>query len=406
MTGFVGPVIEPVMKGPLPRFRALIESGALEADPAQLEAAERLQALSDMLSRRRLNGFSLFSKKAETPKGVYLWGAVGRGKSLLMDVFFNNTDIAPKRRVHFHEFMAEAHDRIARWRALDATAKRRHPRASKISLDDPMLPVAADIAQGARLLCFDEFQVMDIADAMILGRLFEALFAEGVTIVATSNRHPDDLYKDGLNRQLFLPFIATLKSRLEIVHLGAARDYRLDRLGGAPVYYCPLGPDADAAMDRAWTIMIAGAQEHAESLTVKGRNLTAPRCARGLARFTFAELCAAPLGAADYLAIVRRYGALFIDRIPEMGLENRNEAKRFVTLIDAVYDSRTKLVCSAAAAPDALYQRGDGAFEFERTASRLIEMQTADYLGAEHAAKRAPEPLSTAFPEIGVAAEN
>ncbi len=344
----------------------------------------RLQALSLALTARKFSAFPLFRQKSDGPKGVYLWGAVGRGKSLLMDIFYNNTAIAPKRRVHFHEFMAETHDRIAKWRAADEKTKRRHRKASRISLDDPMPPVAADIAAEARLLCFDEFQVNDIADAMILRRLFDALFAEDIVIVATSNRRPDDLYKDGLNRQLFLPFIETLKTRLEVVELDAARDYRLDRLGGAPVYYFPLGADADASIDRAWKIMIAGAQEHAETLTVKGREVVAPRCARGLARFTFAELCENPLGASDYLAIVRRYGALFIDRIPRMGPENRNEAKRFVTLIDAIYESRTKLVCSAAAAPTELYPAGDGAFEFERTASRLIEMQSARYLGAEH----------------------
>jgi cell division protein ZapE len=334
---------------------------------------------------------SFLSPKSGPPRGVYLWGAVGRGKSLLMDVFFNNTDVAPKRRVHFHEFMAETHDRIAAWRASDEKTKRRHRRANRMSIDDPMPPVAADLAREARLLCFDEFQVTDIADAMILGRLFEALFEEGVVVVATSNRHPDDLYKDGLNRQLFLPFIAMLKSRLDIVRLDAERDYRLDRLGAAPVYHSPLGPEADAAMDRAWETMIAGAREHPEMLVVKGRNVVAPRTARGLARFTFAELCAAPLGASDYLAIVRRYSALFIDRIPLMGPENHNEAKRFVTLVDAIYESRTKLVCSAAAIPAALYARGDGAFEFERTASRLMEMQSADYLGAEHAAPPKPD---------------
>lgn len=377
--------IDASMRGPLPRYLELVRAGALAPDPAQEDAAQRLQTLSDALTRRNPVGLAIFAPRRAAPKGVYLWGAVGRGKSLLMDIFYNNTAVAPKRRVHFHEFMAEAHERIARWRAADDRTKRRHPRASRTSPDDPMPPVAADLAAGARLLCFDEFQVSDIADAMILGRLFEALFAEGVVIVATSNRDPDDLYRDGLNRQLFLPFIALLKQRLEIIRLDAARDYRLDRLGGAPIYHTPLGPEADAAMDRAWAEMIAGGAEQAETLTVKGRAVIARRTARGLARFTFAELCEAPLGAEDYLALARRYGALFIDRIPQLGPERRNEAKRFVTLIDAIYESRTKLVCSAATAPAALYPEGHGAFEFERAASRLIEMQSRAYLAAEHA---------------------
>ncbi|NWG92410.1 MAG: AFG1 family ATPase [Parvularculaceae bacterium] len=374
------------MIGPLPRYRALVDAGALSADAAQEEAAARLGALSETLTRRKRNGLSLFAPKPAPAKGLYLWGGVGRGKSLLMDIFFNNTDLLRKRRAHFHEFMAETHERIAAWRAADEKTKRRHKMASKVSLDDPMPPVAADIAGEAALLCFDEFQVTDIADAMLLGRLFEALFAEGVVVVATSNRHPDDLYKDGLNRQLFLPFIAMLKARLEVVHLDAARDYRLDRLGAAPVYHSPLGEAADAAIDRAWTLMIAGAREHPETLSVKGRELVARRTARGLARFTFSELFEAPLGASDYLALARRYSAVFIDRIPQMGPEKRNEARRFQALIDALYERRVKLVCSAAAAPDRLYAEGDGAFEFERTASRLVEMQSRRYLGAEHGA--------------------
>ncbi len=377
-----------LMHGPLERYRTLVESGALVADPAQAEVSSRLEWLSDALARSKPKGLSVFASKPAPPKGIYIWGGVGRGKSLLMDIFFNNTDVAPKRRVHFHEFMAEVHDRIANWRGADEKTRRRHPAASRAAPDDPMPPVASDIAAGAALLCFDEFEVRDVADAMILGRLFDALHAEGVVVVATSNRHPDDLYKDGLNWRLFRPFIETLKARLDIIHLDAARDYRLDRLGLAPVYHSPLGPEADASMDRAWTLMIAGAREQAETLTVKGRAVTAPRTARGLARFAFADLCETPLGAADYLAIVRRYGALFIDRIPQMGPDMRNEARRFATLIDAIYESRTKLVCSAAAAPGALYQEGGGAFEFERTASRLVEMQGIDYLGAEHAIAR------------------
>lgn len=374
------------MQGPLKRYLELVGAGALAPDEAQRAAMARLQALSEALTALERPRFALFSAQPARPRGVYLWGGVGRGKSLLMDIFFNNTDVARKRRVHFHEFMAETHDRIAAWRAADEKIRRRHPGANSRALDDPIPPVAADIADGAMLLCFDEFQVTDIADAMLLGRLFEALFAKAAVIVATSNRRPDDLYKDGLNRQLFLPFIALLQDRLDVIRLDAAQDYRLNRLAGAPVYHAPLGPRADAAMDQAWTAMIAGSQERPETFHFKGRDVIAPRTARGLARFTFADLCAAPLGASDYLAIARRYSAVFIDRIPRLAPEDRNEAKRFVMLIDALYETRTKLVCSADAAPDALYGAGHGAFEFERTASRLVEMQAEAYLAAEHGA--------------------
>ncbi len=374
------------MKGPLHRYDALVAEGALVADSAQRAAATRLQSLRDSLLDLERPRLFRFGARPPAPRGVYLWGGVGRGKSLLMDVFFNNTDVVRKRRVHFHEFMAETHDRIAGWRSAPEAARRRHAGANPKALGDPMPPVAADIAEEALLLCFDEFQVTDIADAMLLGRLFEALFAKGVVVVATSNRHPDDLYKDGLNRQLFLPFIALLKSRLDIVRLEAAQDYRLDRLTGAPVFHTPLGPAAKAAMDEAWTAMIAGSRERPETIRIKGRDVIAPRTARGLARFSFSDLCGAPLGASDYLAIARRYSAVFIDDIPALAREARNEAKRFVTLIDALYETRTKLVCSADAAPHELYPEGHGAFEFERTASRLAEMQTEAYLAAEHGA--------------------
>ncbi len=379
-----------MMKGPRPRYDALVEAGELANDPAQEAAADRLQVLHDDLKHykdpasRSLLGW--LSARKGPPKGVYLWGGVGRGKTLLMDLFFNNTHFARKRRVHFHEFMAETHDRIAAWRALPDSEKRRHKAHNRASPDDPMPPVAYDLAQEALLLCFDEFHVTDIADAMILGRLFSALFARGAVVVATSNRAPDDLYRDGLNRQLFTPFIETLKSTLDILELQSAQDYRLAKLTAAPVYYTPLGEPADRAMDAAWARMLSGGRAHPEKLQVKGRILTVPRAARGAARFTFAELCETPLGASDYLALTRRYGALFLDHIPVMGPEQRNEAQRFSTLIDALYDARVKLVCSAAGEPDALYPQGHGAFEFERTASRLMEMRTADYLAAGAAA--------------------
>ena len=369
-------------RGPRPRYDALVKAGDLDADPAQDDAVERLQDLNHDLKRYKGPGF--FSRRKSAPKGVYLWGGVGRGKTLIMDLFFNNTAYPLKRRVHFHEFMAETHERIAAWRTADDRQKRRHKAYSRKAPDDPMPPVAYDIASKARLLCFDEFQVTDIADAMILGRLFSAMFEYGVVIVSTSNRPPDDLYLDGLNRQLFLPFIDLLKERLDIFEIQSAKDYRLAKLEVAPVYYQPLGPDADAAMDAAWMNMISGARPRREEITVKGRSVIIPRAARGAARFTFDDLFAKPLGANDYLALVRRYGAIFIDCIPVMGPSMRNEAKRFVTMIDAIYDSRAKLVCSADSEPDGLYRAGDGAFEFERTASRLMEMRSKDYLASDH----------------------
>ncbi len=369
-------------KGPKPRYRALIKEGALERDPVQEEAADRLQALHDALKNYRGPRRGPFSNGA-APDGLYLWGPAGRGKTLLMDIFFNNLPLTAKRRVHLHEFMSEVHDRIAAWRNADEKTRRRHKAYNRKNPDDPIAPAAHDIARRALVLCFDEFQVTDIADAMILGRLFEALFANGVVVVATSNRAPDDLYQDGLNRQLFIPFIELLKSKLGVFHLQAAKDYRLAKLEGAPVYYQPLNRDADKAMDAAWKKMIAGAREHSEGLTVAGRILTAQRTARGAARFEFAELCERPLGARDYIALVRHFDTLFIDHIPVMTPDKRNEAKRFVTLVDAIYDRRTKLVCSADGEPDALYRGGDGAFEFERTASRLMEMRSAAYLGAD-----------------------
>ncbi|MEO1013986.1 MAG: cell division protein ZapE [Pseudomonadota bacterium] len=377
------------MTGPLHRYDALVADGALDPDPEQRAAAARLQelheALGDQQERPSLLG-RLFGAKAPPPRGVYLWGGVGRGKSLLMDILFNNAPVARKRRVHFHAFMLEVHERVGAYRKADEGELKRHPAFDKAAPNDPMPLVAADVAETARLFCFDEFHVTDIADAMILGRLLRGLLDAGAVVVATSNRAPDDLYKDGLNRQLFLPTIDLIKERLDVIELDAAQDYRLARLEGAPTYYAPLGPDADAAMDAAWSRFICGATAAEEMIEVQGRTLHVPAAARDAARFDFEDLCAKPLGAADYLAIADAFSTVFIDRIPEMGPEKRNEAKRFVTLIDTLYETRTKLVCSAAAPPEALYASGDGAFEFERTASRLIEMRSADYLGSERRA--------------------
>ncbi len=370
-------------RGPKPRYEALIRAGALDADPAQEDAVERLQDLHRRVRAYCRSMKRWFGRKKPAPQGLYLWGGVGRGKTLLMDLLYNNADIGAKRRVHFHEFMAEVHERIAAWRTASDRARRRHKAFNKKAPDDPMPPVALDIAQDALLLCFDEFQVTDIADAMILGRLFEALFAQGVIVVATSNRHPDDLYKDGLNRQLFEPFIALLKSKTDVFELRSAKDYRLEKLTGAPVYYYPLNDENRRAMDAAWGRMLSGAREKRETVCVKGRTLIVPRAGRGAARFTFSDLCEKPLGAGDYLTLVQHYGSLFLDNIPAMGPEKRDAARRFINLIDAIYDTRTKLICSAAVEPAGLYTAGDGALDFERTVSRLMEMGSEGYLAAE-----------------------
>lgn len=350
-------------------YHARVETGEVALDDAQAAAAERLSALA-----RRVEGWSpgvrtlLYGRVGPGEEGVYLHGAVGRGKSMLMDLFFEAADTPKKRRAHFHEFMQDVHARIRAARQTNAK--------------DPIAQVAKAIAEQSWLLCFDELHVTDIGDAMILGRLFEGLFGRGVVMVATSNRPPEGLYENGVNRQLFEPFIDLLNAKMEVVELDAERDYRLARLEAAPTWFTPLDHDADARMDEVWLRMRAGASARAETLEVQGRTLEVPRVSGGAARFTFAALCGEPLGPADYLAIARRYHTLFLDRIPAMGPESRNEAKRFVTLVDALYEAKTKLVASADADPDALYPEGDGSFEFARTASRLIEMRSHDYLAA------------------------
>jgi cell division protein ZapE len=369
------------MAGPVKRYADLVAAGALERDPAQEEAVQKLQVLHDALQGYDLSAKGLFARKKEPPKGLYLWGGVGRGKSLLMDLFYNNVPLTKKRRAHFHEFMAETHDRIAAWRAMDDKERRQQPHfVRKAEIDDPVPHVARAAFEEAHLFCFDEFQVTDIADAMLLGRLFEQLFAFGVVVVTTSNRVPDDLYKDGINRGVFLPFIDMLKDQLEVMELVAARDYRLEQLVSARTYYQPLDGESAAAFNTAWEKMICGGTERQEVLHVKGRELVFDRAARGAVRASFEELCATALGAEDYLSIARHFHTLFLEDIPKLSPAKRNEAKRFVTLIDALYEQKAKLVCTADAPAEALYPAGDGAFEFERTVSRLIEMQSENYL--------------------------
>jgi cell division protein ZapE len=309
---------------------------------------------------------SLFRKPPPPPKGLYLWGGVGRGKSMLMDFFVAHLGDIPARRVHFHAFMQEIHGAMHEVR--------------KTGVEDAITPVAQDEAASLRLLAFDEMQITDITDAMIVGRLFEALFADGVVVVTTSNRVPDDLYKDGLNRDLFLPFIALIKERMEVHELASPTDYRQDRLGGETVYFTPTGAAARAQMNAIWSDL-AGGDSTPLVLRVKGREVELPAFRNGVARAGFHDLCGRPLGPADFLALADAVKVLMIDDIPTLSRNNFNEAKRFVTLIDALYEARVRLICSAAARPEMLYLEGEGTFEFERTASRLREMQAADWGG-------------------------
>lgn len=378
--------------GPLFAYRALVRDGSIKPDPAQELAAEKLQGLHKALAGYRpalgesgwLARFGLGSKpkgfawqgdaaKASPRQGLYIFGEVGRGKSMLMDLFFRTATIPGKRRVHFHEFMRDIHAEIHRWR------KSEHRREA-----DPIPKLARSIASEAWLLCLDELQVTDIADAMIVGRLFQALMDDGVVVVVTSNRAPQDLYKDGLQRERFLPFIALIEKRLDILQLDASHDYRVGRKRGLQVYHAPLGREAEAALDAAFDRLTEGAAARPDSLQVHGRSLTVPLAAAGVARFAFAELCGRPLGPSDYLALATLYHTLVLSSVPLLGPENKDEARRFVTLVDALYEHKVTLICSAAAAPEALYPTGIGAFEFQRTVSRLMEMQAADYLAREH----------------------
>jgi len=355
-------------KTPLELYRQKVNEGKLQADPHQEAAARELQRLYDDLTcSGKKSTLGLF-KKAKAVKGVYLWGGVGRGKSMLMDMFFECLpDSMAKRRVHFHEFMIETHD------FLHKARQDGDPEAA-------LLKFAKTIA-ATKVLCFDEFHVTDIADAMILGRLFTAIFKYDVAVIATSNWPPDKLYEGGLQRDLFLPFITLVKERMAVVEVNGGTDYRLQCLTDTGVYFSPLGIAARKQADAAFHRLIDGVQPYKETLTVKGRSIEVPEVARGVARFTFAQLCERPMGAEDYLMIARNYHTVFLEDVPRLKYDRRNEAKRLMTLIDALYDQRTKLVITADAPPDQLYQGTDHAFEFQRTVSRLIEMQGVDYLG-------------------------
>ncbi|MCJ2034149.1 cell division protein ZapE [Methylobacterium sp. J-068] len=374
-----GPVFE--------RYEALVAAGAIERDPAQVHLVRALDRLAQELGRRKRARKTsalgwLFGRRddaATAPKGLYIWGSVGRGKTMLMDLFHESAP-EPKRRVHFHGFLADAHERIH--------AHRQALKAGTAKGDDPIPVVADALADEATLLCFDEFTVTDIADAMILGRLFGALFKRGVTVVATSNVEPDRLYEGGLNRALFLPFIAELQERVDVLRLDSRTDFRLEKLGGASVYHVPADADANAALARAFKGLTGKAKGRPATLRVKGHDVAVPEETGGVARFTFADLCAQPLGASDYMAVARAFHTVIVADIPVMGPDNRNEAKRFITLVDTLYDAHVKLLASAAAEPQDLYTATEGreAFEFDRTVSRLIEMRSSEYLALPHGA--------------------
>ncbi len=368
------------------RYRRALADGALKPDPAQQKAAEKLHALARALARHSARRFPRFFRKPSPPRGLYIWGDVGRGKSMLMDLFFDEAAIEPKRRAHFNGFMTDVHARL-------------HVERGKSDAADPIPAVARALADEARLLCFDEFQVTDVADAMILGRLFEHLLNAGTVIVATSNVAPSRLYEGGLNRQLFLPFIALIETRMEVLELAGATDYRLHRLSGHPVYLSPLSKEADAAMDAAWRRLTDCTRGSALRLTVFGRTLLVPQAARGVARFSFADLCEKPLAAPDYLEIARQFHTVLVDHIPMLDPTRRDTARRFVLLIDTLYDQGVKLICSAEAQPDRLYPEGDGAEAFRRTASRLAEMQSDDYLRKGHGIS-SPAPVGLAGEDV------
>ncbi len=382
------------MASVLEQYRELLSQGKLKPDSAQALAVEKLASLAKALATYHpeqgeqgwLSRFGFGSRSPRTlqwrpgdaegdavaKQGLYIFGDVGRGKSMLMDLFFAAAPVEKKRRVHFHAFMQEVHASIFAWQ-----------RDSDASRESVIPDIAAEISQKNWLLCFDELQVSDIADAMILGRLFDALFNLGVVVVTTSNRAPDDLYKDGLQRERFLPFIKEIKQRLDLLELDSTRDYRLGRKKGMQVYFAPL-EGARTKLDESFAKLTGGKQGKPEAMTVLGRTWTVPAAADGVARFSFAELCGSTFGPADFLALATHYHTLVLDEIPTLSPANRDSAKRFVTLVDALYEHKVTFLCSAEAPPESLYPTGDGSFEFHRTVSRLMEMQSSDYLTQSH----------------------
>ncbi|MEM6464146.1 MAG: cell division protein ZapE [Pseudomonadota bacterium] len=377
------------------RYDAMVAGGEIESDDAQRTLVSMLDNILLEIKQRRLSNKSshlgwLFARRQSSQtsvRGLYIHGAVGRGKTMLMDLFYEQVTAKRKRRVHFLDFMADVHERIHRHRQA---LKR-----GETKQEDPIPPVASQLIAEAWVLCFDEFSVTDIADAMILSRLFEQLFKRGCLLIATSNVAPDDLYHNGLNRQLFLPFIDLLKSKVDVFNLDSRTDYRLEKLQQLPVYLTPLNDETRVAMATAWRELTAGQMAHPNRISVKGRQIEVPLEAGGIARFSFDELCSRPLAASDYHIIAKRYHTIFVENVPVLDEDRRNEAKRFINLVDILYDSGTRIFMSAEAAPGDLYvsNRGTEGFEFARTASRLFEMQSMDYISATRAAKVSAEAV-------------